>query len=56
MQQLSAVPNLIDQVHESLVDAIAAGELKPGQRIRQEDLATRLGVVPAAGQTTRCRS
>lgn len=44
MQQLSAVPNLIDQVHESLVDAIAAGELKPGQRIRQEDLATRLGV------------
>ncbi len=44
MQQLSVVPNLIDQVHGSLVDAIAAGELKPGQRIRQEDLATRLGV------------
>ncbi|MCT8974860.1 GntR family transcriptional regulator [Microbaculum marinisediminis] len=44
MQQLSAVPNLIDQVHESLVDAIAAGALKPGERIRQEDLAARLGV------------
>jgi DNA-binding GntR family transcriptional regulator len=44
MQPLTVVPNLIDQVHESLVDAIAAGSLKPGERIRQEDLAIRLGV------------
>jgi DNA-binding GntR family transcriptional regulator len=44
MQPLTVVPNLIDQVQESLVDAIAAGSLKPGERIRQEELATRLGV------------
>jgi len=44
VQPLTVVPNLIDQVHESLVDAIAAGNLKPGARIRQEDLAARLGV------------
>lgn len=44
IQPLTVVPNLIDQVHESLVDAIAAGDLKPGARVRQEELAARLGV------------
>lgn len=44
MQPLGIVPSLIDQVYERLVDAIAAGDLKPGARIGQEEIAARLGV------------
>ncbi len=44
MQPLGIVPNLIDQVYERLVDAIAAGELEPGARLGQEEVAARLGV------------
>jgi DNA-binding GntR family transcriptional regulator len=35
---------LVDLVHDRLVTAIADGTLKPGQRITQDDIATRLGV------------
>lgn len=35
---------LVDLVHDRLVAAIADGTLKPGQRITQDDIATRLGV------------
>lgn len=35
---------LVDLVHERLVSAIADGTLTPGQRITQDDIATRLGV------------
>ncbi len=34
----------IDQVYELLLDLISTGELKPGERIRQSELAERLGV------------
>lgn len=44
MQPLGIVPNLIDQVYERLTDAIAAGELKPGAHLGQEEVAARLGV------------
>jgi DNA-binding GntR family transcriptional regulator len=44
VQPLGIVPNLIDQVYERLVDAIAAGELEPGARLGQEEVAARLGV------------
>src|ERR1044072_1921787 len=36
---------IIDQVHERLVNAIADGTLPPGQRLTQEEIALRLGVL-----------
>jgi DNA-binding GntR family transcriptional regulator len=44
MKPLGTSPVLIDQAYERLVEAIADGTLAPGQRIRQEELAERLGV------------
>jgi DNA-binding GntR family transcriptional regulator len=41
---LSTGPNLIEQVHLRLVDAIADGTLRPGERLTQQELAERLGV------------
>jgi DNA-binding GntR family transcriptional regulator len=44
IEPVSAAPNLIEQVHLRLVDAIADGTLAPGERLTQEQLADRLGV------------
>ena len=44
MQPLAATPILIDQVFERLLAAIADGTLIPGERLRQAELAARLGV------------
>ena len=44
LRALDSRPVLIDQVYERLVDAIAAGALPPGHRLRQEQLAADLGV------------
>jgi DNA-binding GntR family transcriptional regulator len=44
MEPLSLVPNLIEQVHGRLTDAIADGTLVPGERLTQEEVADRLGV------------
>jgi DNA-binding GntR family transcriptional regulator len=44
MKPIDTQPVLIDQAYERLVEAIADGTLAPGQRIRQEELATMLGV------------
>ena len=44
LSQVTAVPALIDQVHDRLVAAIANGDLHPGQRLTQESVATMLGV------------
>jgi len=44
MEPLSVVPNLIEQVHLRMVDAIADGTLAPGERLTQEELAERLSV------------
>jgi DNA-binding GntR family transcriptional regulator len=44
MKAISSQPVLIDQVYERLVESIADGSLPPGSRIRQEELADRLGV------------
>ena len=38
------MPNLIDQVHVRMVDAIAEGVLAPGERLTQEEVAERLNV------------
>lgn len=44
MEPFSPIPNLIEQVHTRLVDAIADGTLPPGERLTQEDVAERLSV------------
>jgi DNA-binding GntR family transcriptional regulator len=44
MEPFSPIPNLIEQVHARLVDAIADGTLPPGERLTQEDIAERLSV------------
>lgn len=44
LQALPASQNLIDRAYQHLLEAIADGTLAPGQRIRQADLAGRLGV------------
>lgn len=44
MKPLAAQPILIDQVYESLVEAIADGSLPAEARVRQEEIAERLGV------------
>ncbi len=42
--RIETAPDLVDQVYRKLLDAISEGSLAPGQRITQEDLATRLAV------------
>jgi DNA-binding GntR family transcriptional regulator len=42
--QLSAAPDLVEQVYTRLLDAISEGALLPGERLTQEDLAQRLAV------------
>ena len=42
--QLTAAPDLVEQVYSRLLDAISEGALPPGERLTQEDLAQRLAV------------
>jgi DNA-binding GntR family transcriptional regulator len=44
MEPLALTPNLIEQVHLRLIDAIADGTLPPGERLTQEEVAQRLSV------------
>lgn len=41
---LDISPDMVEQVYKALLDAICDGSLAAGQRITQEDIATRLGV------------
>ena len=41
---MPVLPNLINQVHVRMVDAIAEGLLAPGERLTQEQVAERLNV------------
>lgn len=41
---LEAAPDLADQVYRALLDAISTGQLKPGQRVTQDELADQLAV------------
>jgi DNA-binding GntR family transcriptional regulator len=41
---LDPLPNLIDQVYARILEAITDRTLRPGQRIRQNELADKLGV------------
>jgi DNA-binding GntR family transcriptional regulator len=42
--KLVSAPDLVDQVHRALLDAISTGSLAPGERLTQEDIAQRLAV------------
>jgi len=44
MTPLDQLPNLIDQVYARILEAITDRSLPPGQRIRQNELAEKLGV------------
>src|ERR1700746_2046027 len=44
MIPLDPAPNLIDQVYARILEAITDRSLLPGQRIRQNELAEKLGV------------
>ncbi|MBV9785846.1 MAG: GntR family transcriptional regulator [Acidisphaera sp.] len=44
MTPLSGGPILIDQVYQRVLEAIADVTLRPGQRLRQSEIAERLGV------------
>ncbi len=44
MKSLAPAPNLVQQVHDAILDEIASGALAPGTRIIQEQLAQALGV------------
>ena len=44
LAQLHIAPDLVDRVYGSLLDAISSGELGPGHRLTQEELATSLAV------------
>lgn len=42
--RIEAAPHLVDQAYDALLAAISSGALAPGQRVTQEDLASRLAV------------
>jgi len=44
IEPIASQPALIDQVHDSLIAAIADGTLPPGERLTQESVAAMLGV------------
>ena len=44
MKVISPTPNLVEQVKDALINEIASGQLKPGERIIQEQIAQALGV------------
>lgn len=44
MKAIAPTPNLVEQVRDALINEIAAGHLKPGERIIQEQIAQALGV------------
>ncbi|HEX4329334.1 MAG TPA: GntR family transcriptional regulator [Burkholderiales bacterium] len=44
LAQLQIAPDLVDQVYTSLINAISVGEMAPGARLTQEELAEQLAV------------
>src|SRR3979409_2676685 len=45
-QALSTGPTLADQAYRALREEIISGKLKPGERLTERHLATRLGISP----------
>lgn len=44
MQSIKPKKSLVEQTYEILLDAICAGELPPGERLNQDEIAARLNV------------
>lgn len=44
MEKLKPPKSLADQTHDILLSSICSGELQPGQRLNQDDIAARLNV------------
>ena len=44
LTQLHVAPDLVDQVYTSLLNAISEGQMAPGERLTQEELAEQLAV------------
>jgi DNA-binding GntR family transcriptional regulator len=44
LTRIACVPDLTEQIYQRLLHAICHGELAPGVRLTQEELATTLGV------------
>jgi DNA-binding GntR family transcriptional regulator len=44
MRPLLSEPDLSERVHDAVLNAICSGELKPGARLTQEELAAQFGV------------
>lgn len=44
MKAITAQPNLVEQVHDAILNEITSGQLGPGERIIQEQIAQALGV------------
>ncbi|MGA1253059.1 MAG: GntR family transcriptional regulator, partial [Burkholderiaceae bacterium] len=44
MKTITQTPNLVEQVRDALLSEITSGQLKPGERIIQEQIAQALGV------------
>jgi DNA-binding GntR family transcriptional regulator len=44
MKAIAPTPNLVEQVRDALISEIASGQLQPGARIIQEQIAQALGV------------
>lgn len=44
MKALAMAPNLVDQVRDAILGEVASGQLVPGERIIQEQIAKSLGV------------
>ena len=42
--KLETTPDLVDRVYRAVLDAISEGSLAPGERITQEDMASKLAV------------
>jgi DNA-binding GntR family transcriptional regulator len=54
---LSAEPDLVERAHGAILRSISEGELAPGTRLTQEELAASLGVsTPAAAASWWRRS
>ena len=44
LQPIDSTPDLVERVHRQLLDAICSGELAPGSRVTQEEVAASLNV------------
>jgi len=44
MDAIAASPSMVEQAYRTILDAICAGRLAPGERLTQESVAAKLSV------------